>query len=243
MWARNIDDFNRGEVSFISYSNAQYPLVKDLEKFGGFHIIRDPRDILVSSYFSSLYSHATANWPELESHRAQLTATSKEEGLLLEMDFISDVFQALGSWNYDDPRILEVKMEDLMQNNYTEFLKIAVHMGLVDESDESTSSIVVQTRNQLGLLRNRLAAKTFALSWLASYPEKLPVLNFLGIVHRNRFAAMAAGRVPGKEDSSSHYRKGVSGDWHNHFTRTVEEKFKSRWGELFIKLGYEENLQ
>ena len=213
-----------------------------LRHFRGFHVVRDPRDILVSSYYSSLKTHSSENWPELDGHRKKLRSHSREDGLLLEMDFITDVFEALASWKYDDPRVLEVKMEDLMRNNYTVFLKIATHLGLVDENDESTSSISIQTKNQFRLIRNRAAASTPATKWLAAYPKKIPVLNLLGIIHRNRFAAKSGGRLPGAEDQGSHYRKGVAGDWRNHFTKKIENEFKMRHGNLLVKLGYEDNL-
>jgi hypothetical protein len=238
----NIATFcDRNDVGILSDVNSRYKYVKQVDSYLGYHVVRDPRDILVSSYFSSLKTHSASNWPELETHRAALSEATREDGLFLEIDFIADVFEALENWNYEDPRILEVKMEDLMQDNYSGFMKIAVHLGLVDEGDESTSSILVQTRNQLRLLRNRLAEKSSTLSWLASYPERIPVLNLLGIIHRNRFAAKAGGRGPGKEDSNSHYRKGVSGDWRNHFTTKIEQEFKARYGELLIQLGYEED--
>jgi lipopolysaccharide transport system ATP-binding protein len=67
-------------------------------------------------------------------------------------------------------------------------------------------------------------------------------LNLLGIVHRHRFAAKAGGREPGYVDESSHYRKGVAGDWTNHFTPAVEREFKRRHGHLLIKLGYTESF-
>jgi hypothetical protein len=229
-------------VDFLSYVNANYKYISPLDDFIGFHVIRDPRDILVSSYFSSLKTHSTANWPELENHRAELRAISKEEGLLLEMNFIADVFEALETWNFDDSRILEIKMEEIMQNNYIALCRVFAHLCILDEHDDSTSSLIVQTRNHIRLMINRMFLKTHGLSLVRSHPPKIPVLNFLGVVHRNRFEAKAKGRSAGAEDQSSHFRKGVAGDWRNHFDDKLKRVFKDRYGELILTLNYAESM-
>lgn len=49
------------------------------------------------------------------------------------------------------------------------------------------------------------------------------------------------GRSVGHEDRSSFHRKGVAGDWRNHFTREASEIFDSYAGEMLIRLGYEQD--
>jgi hypothetical protein len=49
------------------------------------------------------------------------------------------------------------------------------------------------------------------------------------------------GRKPGEEDVKSHGRKGIAGDWRNHFTRRLGELFHSRYGELLKGGGYEKD--
>jgi hypothetical protein len=56
------------------------------------------------------------------------------------------------------------------------------------------------------------------------------------------FEQLSGGRSKGEEDSSSFYRKGVAGDWKNHFTEEDRRVFKEEAGELLIRLGYEEDL-
>lgn len=50
------------------------------------------------------------------------------------------------------------------------------------------------------------------------------------------------GRKPGEEDQASHRRKGVVGDWRNHFSDRVKDVFKEQFGEHMIATGYEKNL-
>ena len=47
------------------------------------------------------------------------------------------------------------------------------------------------------------------------------------------------GRNSGEEDRSSFIRKGVAGDWVNHFTRDTGKIFHSLAGDALIALGYE----
>jgi len=61
------------------------------------------------------------------------------------------------------------------------------------------------------------------------------------VIDNNSFEKVA-GRKRGDEDSFSHYRKGIVGDWNNHFTEKVKTKFKKRYGQLLIDTGYEKGL-
>jgi len=51
-----------------------------------------------------------------------------------------------------------------------------------------------------------------------------------------------SGRAKGIEDIQSHYRKGISGDWANHFTPKIKSEFKDLFGQLLISTGYERDL-
>jgi lipopolysaccharide transport system ATP-binding protein len=61
-------------------------------------------------------------------------------------------------------------------------------------------------------------------------------------IEANRFEKLSGGRPNGVEDPASHYRKGVAGDWKNHFTPRVTARFKERFGDLLIATGYERDL-
>ena len=51
------------------------------------------------------------------------------------------------------------------------------------------------------------------------------------------------GRARGKEDISSHERKGIVGDWRNYFTDRVKGVFKERFGPLLLCDGLRERPQ
>lgn len=58
------------------------------------------------------------------------------------------------------------------------------------------------------------------------------------IVQRFSFAKMT-GRKPGAQDANSFMRKGVVGDWQNHFDREAAITFDRYAGQLLVQLGYE----
>jgi lipopolysaccharide transport system ATP-binding protein len=62
------------------------------------------------------------------------------------------------------------------------------------------------------------------------------------IVLANRFEKITNGRQRGIEDRGNHYRKGIAGDWANHFTPRVTRAFKARYGGLLVETGYERDL-
>lgn len=61
------------------------------------------------------------------------------------------------------------------------------------------------------------------------------------VVAANSFESRT-GRSRGEEDATSHRRKGIAGDWRNHFTARVKDVFKERYGQHLIEMGYETNL-
>ena len=69
------------------------------------------------------------------------------------------------------------------------------------------------------------------------------------IADRNRFERLSRGRKfwkaerkPGDEDNRSQFRKGISGDWKNHFKNSHRDCFKELAGESLIKFGYEQDM-
>ena len=66
--------------------------------------------------------------------------------------------------------------------------------------------------------------------------------RFREAIQATRFEAWTKGRKPGEEDVTSHERKGVAGDWRNHFTDKVKKAFKGWYGSVLIATGYEKDF-
>lgn len=77
-------------------------------------VVRDPRDLLVSYYFSNALSHPEL--PEIAESRATLEALTIEDGLRVTANAMSPLLSIGESWlarEVDDERVLVVKYEDL----------------------------------------------------------------------------------------------------------------------------------
>lgn len=61
------------------------------------------------------------------------------------------------------------------------------------------------------------------------------------IVDKNSFQRMS-GRIPGTQESSSFFRKGIAGDWKNYFNEEAVEIFKHYGGKELVHLGYETDM-
>lgn len=225
------------QADFLSYTNAVYAEICTLKNLKAFHVIRDPRDVLVSGYFSHLKSHPTNVWPELKPHREKLQSIPISEGLLEEFSFSQRFLNEMAEWDYNDPRILQLKMENMILNPYTAFLEIFAFLDLLD--DFPYTPVKRYFLDQI-YLTHRILRKT---------PVPVPVFGkrhisserLLGIVHFKSFKFLSGGRKEGEEHVGSHYRKGTPGDWKNYFTQTHAERFINTYGDLLIQLGYEED--
>ena len=257
----------------LVYSNAEIGQVKTLGRLRGFHVVRDPRDLIVSAYYSHFHSHSLETWPGLAEHRKRLQATDKSAGLLLEMDFSRRVLADIGDWDYAQPDVLELRMEDLIASPSVYVSKIVEHLGLThlppSTYGERLGGLIGILFSRIQrLMRRRLprlvappstgpqatnirAAKRAAgpdpyryypldMSWRHGLrPRSLALEDVPIIVVRHSFANKAGGRDRGVEDAHNHYRKGLAGDWRNHFEPIHIDYFKRNYNRMLLSLGYE----
>lgn len=109
---RLIED--RGTHDLLFYKSASHDTIKrSASKMVGIHVYRDPRDMLISGYFSSKYSHPAEDHPKLQLHRKKLHTVSSEDGIILEMDYLDEYFQDMRGWDFNDKRFLNVPFESL----------------------------------------------------------------------------------------------------------------------------------
>lgn len=226
------------KVDFLSYDNADYKYVKQLDHFRAFHVVRDPRDICISAYYSHLYSHPLTRsvWKE---QREKLQSMSKTDGLLCEMQFREEQFnKEMYGWDYSLPNVLEVKMEELTRDSYNQIVKLLDFVGLVD-----VTAFGAKKRFSYSLYKAlcRLEARSGNVISVPVAPERIPLERLLGIVWANQFSKKAGGRKPGEENVKSHFRKGVPGDWKNHFESIHYDYFSEHYSHVLLKLGYEQD--
>jgi hypothetical protein len=104
------------------FGNSSYDRASE-NNLVGLHFVRNPLNLIVSAYFSHLKTHPEDGWENLTTQRALLKAVNRNDGLHLTTLFLdrSDInagaigpLFAMRSWNYDDPRFLTVRVEDIV---------------------------------------------------------------------------------------------------------------------------------
>jgi hypothetical protein len=168
--------------------------VRILHETGRPYVIlyRDPRDIVVSSYFYA------RNDAEVQYHERAL-----ELDLPAWIDmFLYERLEAYLEWcigwleKRDPQRGAVFRYEDLLRDTTGELSKILRHY-------------------EIQLADDRVEA----------------------IVEKHSFSK-ATGRAPGEEDAASFNRKGVAGDWVNHFTEAQRRRFRDLEAGRLARLGY-----
>lgn len=182
-------------------------------------VIRDLRDTLISLYFSMRYSHVETG--AIKQARTQLSFMDEEEGLrYLLRDNTSKA-----------PR-------ELSGNKAAEF-KAVQAMSRIARLQKSWMG----GNDRLLIRYEDLVTDEYNMfQRMMDYCEVDVNKEYLRhVVYHNSFEART-GRKPGEEDIMVHQRKGIVGDWRNHFTDRIKGEFKERYGDILIDTGYEENL-
>ena len=235
---RGLEDLINHDPSLLIIHNScpEYLIhINSHYKFRGFHLIRDPRDIVVSAYFSHHYSHkTTSSYSWVADVRNELEKMpSIEEGLLYELEILEQQFADMGNWNYSNPNVLEVRFEDFVASPFNQFKRILNFCGI-----QVTHSFRIATL--VGVI-NYLTCRYFCKP--VARLNILPDLLLYIALRRFSFKSLSGGRKPGVADIHHHFRKGIAADWKDYFTPVVKERFKLKYGDLLIKLRYEDSLQ
>lgn len=163
-----------------------------------FFVQRDPRDILISWFFSNRYSHRPM--VTVNDRREALVQLSEREGILATIDQFDEIAAMLRSWQAaaGDSNVRIVRYEDLTGAN-----ALRVWSDILSACDIQVPKDVL-----------RRVLDTYA------------------------FVKISGGRQPGEEDKTHKYRRGLPGDWKNHFDAETAERFRARHGDLAQELGY-----
>jgi len=193
-----------------------------LQPYRGSHMIRDPRDIVISGYYYHLWTkEAWANtriselgeyisdyWPLLPvddiknmTYKEYLNSLDKEQGLIAEMQRSSSTdIKDMMSWDYNNQNILNFKYETIMQNEEGTLKEIFEFYGFNDKA----------------------------------------VKKCIEISEKFSFKKNAKNSSGGNE--RSHLRSGKLQQWCDEFSNVHKEYFKKLHGDDLVIIGYEKDL-
>jgi len=109
--------------------------------FRGSHLIRDPRDIVVSGYFYHLWTEEKwarqpdgRSWGGL-SYQEYLNSVDPTQGLLAEIERAAGSTLAdMAAWDYEQPEFLELRYEDVITDEPTMFRRLFDFYGFDDKA-------------------------------------------------------------------------------------------------------------
>jgi hypothetical protein len=115
---------------------------------------------------------------------------------------------------------------------FMSFARFYLTWAIGADEDDADDALVVRYES---LLQNQCVEFRRILDWLGWHvPDD--VLD--AVVERLSFKNRA-GRSPGETDIFSHYRRGIIGDWRNHFSRENGKLWEQIYPGLLAKIGYE----
>jgi len=183
-----------------------------------FYVYRDGRDVIVSQYFSRVRL----------MHRADLRVGQKWQR----------IFSTLFGAGFDSADI---------RSNLPRYLEF-IFTDPIDSRDTWPDHIqawVQPQRDNIAFLSYEDlledAFKSISTGLNIFLDKAIDEAQLRDAIEQVSFAKWT-GRQPGVEAPNDFFRKGVAGDWRNHFTREAADIFAGYAGDTLVTLGYEDNL-
>lgn len=173
-------------------------------------VLRDGRDVMVSSYYHFLFkNNANVHW-----------AVDKKR-------------KALGFSDFDDIRGNMPRFIEYMFTDFTRSLGYRCSWSSFVDSWREKDATFVKYEDLLTTGVDTLLRAVHELTGQQMERKKVE-----SIVDSYSFENLT-GRKRGQTEKGNFIRKGIAGDWKNHFTPEARRMFHSFAGQQLIDLGYE----
>jgi hypothetical protein len=201
---------------------------------GTVYVLRDGRDVMVSIYMNvvkgymarrevldELRKRSIVRW--LANNSGRFATIAKRFHYLFGKQFDP----------LDVQRNLPKFIDSELQKPFISEAKLPWHLHIQNWLDNSESVTIVKYED---MLDDTWSAMTDLIRQQINCEPNEADLSY--ITERFSFKRMT-GRDPGEEDRTSFARKGISGDWRNHFNAESRQLFDEYAGDMLVELGYE----
>ncbi|MBT8265596.1 MAG: sulfotransferase domain-containing protein [Bacteroidia bacterium] len=188
-------------------------------------LLRDGRDIMVSSYFHHLV------WNDKNKKDPKLVSYYRNK---LKFKDYSDIENNLARY-----------IEFLFEDNPSKFVFFN-HPGNWKDFNEKWQTAMNNQKNITLIKYEDMLKDTYGeIQKLlkAAVPQiNVDPVHLKKVVNTYSFENQTK-RKPGDENTNSFLRKGISGDWKNYFNDEAKEVFKKYAGQMLIDMNYESDLK
>ena len=126
---------------FVSYP--EYCAIDKPAPYRTFYLVRDPRDMVVSWYFSMRDSHRV--FGPIADVRQRLLSSSLHEGLLFGIEYLGPQLAAMKTWlGVPDPEVALFRLEDIRDDPEREVGRLLTHCN-VDVGEDAFAALLRDT--------------------------------------------------------------------------------------------------
>lgn len=137
-------------------SHEEYLRLEKPYPYRAFYVMRDPRDLAVSAYYSAVETHRPV--PGYEELRARMRQVPLHEGLLMAIDLVAPRLRDMGSWvGVEDPNVAFFRLEDISRSHEVQVRRILAHCDVVLPPEDLAR--VVRDTSRESLQRKDLATR------------------------------------------------------------------------------------
>jgi hypothetical protein len=130
-------DFSKADI--LMSHDSQIELAEIERPWRASHMIRDPRDLLISAYFYHLRTNEKwcakpnpdhTDLPPDISYQHHLRSLDQEAGIKYEMSHVSArMLELMGAWDYASPNVMELRFEEVLGNETLWFKRLFTWYG------------------------------------------------------------------------------------------------------------------
>lgn len=138
-------------ATFVPGVYASYPDYRAIPKpypYRTIYIFRDPRDLVVSGYYSAIKTHRPANYrkaPGLESMRIAMRTMSRDLALRYSVELLTERLCEMATWvDVEEENVALFRLEDIEDNPEKEVGRALAHCG-VHLSDQELARVIADT--------------------------------------------------------------------------------------------------